>query len=46
MELPEGLDDGFWNEIAEYEQEETMRFVTIWERMGRVGGCLRVLRWF
>ena len=41
MELPEGVDDQFWDEIAEYRQEKTMRFVSIWERMAKVAGLLQ-----
>ena len=41
MELPEGLDDRFWEEIDAYKQEKTMRFVSILERMAEVKGLLQ-----
>ena len=40
MELPRGLDDRFWDEIDAYKEEKTMRFVNIFERMGKVSGLL------
>ena len=38
MELPEGVDERFWDEIDAYKQEKTMRFVSIAERMGIAKG--------
>jgi hypothetical protein len=40
LELPQVLQDGFWNEIEAYRKEKHMPFVSIAERMGRVGGLL------
>jgi hypothetical protein len=40
MELPEERDRLFWQEIATYQQEKVMPFVTIAERVGREKGLL------
>ena len=40
MELPEGRDRLFWQEITTYQQEKHMPFVTIAERFGMEKGLL------
>ncbi|MHB1562122.1 MAG: RpnC/YadD family protein [Isosphaeraceae bacterium] len=41
MELPQSLEEHFWDEIDAYEQETSMPFVSIAERMTLVKGMLR-----
>jgi hypothetical protein len=41
MELPEGLERLFWQEIATHQQEKRMPFITIGERIGMEKGLLR-----
>lgn len=43
MELPEALDRLFWQEIAEYQEEKHMPFITIAERIGMEKGLLEGL---
>jgi hypothetical protein len=40
LELPQALQDGFWNEIEAYRKEKHMPFVSIAEQMGMVKGLL------
>jgi hypothetical protein len=40
MELPEGLERRFWDEITAYQQEKRMPFLTIAERVGMEKGLL------
>ncbi len=41
LELPEPLEDLFWDEVDTYQKEKAMRFVSIAERMTLVEGLLR-----
>src|SRR5262249_17418916 len=46
MELPQGLDDAFWNDVRTYEEEQTVPFVTTPERYGIKQGLLRAIESF
>jgi hypothetical protein len=41
MELPEGLDNLFWEEITRYQEERRMPFITTPERIGMQKGLLQ-----
>ncbi len=34
MELPEEMEEGFWQEVVQYEEEKKMAYVTTGERIG------------
>jgi hypothetical protein len=33
MDLPAGLEEGFWQELTTYQQEKRMPFIPIWDRI-------------
>jgi hypothetical protein len=43
MELPDTLNDRFWDEVDAYQEEMHRPFVSIADRMGRVKGLLGVI---
>ncbi|WP_373528138.1 hypothetical protein [Nostoc sp.] len=41
MKLPEKLENSFWQEVTQYEEEKKMPYITSVERRGMRGGLLQ-----